>query len=294
MKQRLINGLLALGIAVAMVSSLTAQTVIEGTAKVVRVKGPARFTTGNNIWQPLKPGDVLKSGTIVQTGKEAKSFVDIVLNDPNASMPHAALYNPSAPASSMSSSQPTASQNVVRIWENTALGIDKLTSQQTGNDVVSETQLDLRAGHITGIVKKMSAASRYEIKLPNGIAGIRGTTYDITSDGVLKVADGSVVIATVKTDAAGNTTSGQPQVVNGGWQFDARTDKMSELLPQDQSFFDKIIPTMRYIVESMATTISRDRTIYYEQEGSPTQGQNGQGQNNNNQGQNQGGRMTPR
>ena len=68
-----------------------------------------------------------------------------------------------------------AEQNIVRMWENTLLGVDKLTFTQTGADVVTETQLDLKAGHIFGMVKKMSAASKYEVKIPNGVAGIRGT-----------------------------------------------------------------------------------------------------------------------
>ena len=56
--------------------------------------------------------------------------------------------------------------------ENSALGIDKLTSMDTGSDSVTETQLDLKAGHIMGSVKKLSAASKYEVKIPNGVAGI--------------------------------------------------------------------------------------------------------------------------
>ena len=79
---------------------------------------------------------------------------------------------------------------MVRIWENTLLGIDKLTETQTGADVVTETQLDLKAGHIFGTVKKMSAASKYEVKIPNGVAGIRGTVYDISAEGVVKVSVG--------------------------------------------------------------------------------------------------------
>ena len=67
--------------------------------------------------------------------------------------------------------QPTAEQNIVRLWENTLMGVDKLTEMHTGADVVTETQLDLKAGHITGSVKKMSAASKYEVKMPNGVAG---------------------------------------------------------------------------------------------------------------------------
>ena len=85
----------------------------------------------------------------------------------------------------------------MRLWGNTLLSIDKLTSTQTGADEVTETQLDLKAGHIFGTVKKMSAGSKYEVKVPNGVAGIRGTVYDISADGVIKVLSGSCVVAVV-------------------------------------------------------------------------------------------------
>src|SRR5258707_4031109 len=183
--QRFVSGLVACAITLAMVSPLSAQTAMEGVAKVVRVKGPARYTTGNNIWQPLNPGAILKPGTIIQTGKDSGSLVDIVLGDGNGAVPSPAVFNSSTPSASLSY-QPGAAQNVVRIWANTALGVDKLTSVQTGAGLVTETQLDLRSSHISGTVKKMSAASKYEVKLPNCVAGIRGTTYDITTDGVIK------------------------------------------------------------------------------------------------------------
>ena len=135
----------------------------------------------------------------------------------------------------MKSYQPTAEQNALRIWENTLLGVDKLTSTRTGADVVTETQLDLKAGHITGSVKKMSAASKYEVKIPNGVAGIRGTIYDITVEGVVKVLSGSVVLAYV-----GPNGSVVTQVVNGPQQFDARTGVLSPLSAGSQGDLESL------------------------------------------------------
>ena len=68
-------------------------------------------------------------------------------------------------AGEMLSYQPSVEQNIVRMWENTLLGIDKLTVTQTGADEVTETQLDLKAGHIFGMVKKMSAG--FEVRGEN-------------------------------------------------------------------------------------------------------------------------------
>jgi len=222
----ILNSLVACGVALAMVSTLAAQSVDQGAAKVVRLKGAARYSTGNNVWQPLKVGDVVRPGTVIQTA--SKSYVDLALGEGSAPA------SPAAP-SPMKSYQPTAEQNALRIWENTLLGVDKLTATRTGADVVTETQLDLKAGHITGSVKKMSAASKYEVKIPNGVAGIRGTFYDITAEGVVKVLSGSVVLAYV-----GPNGSVVTQVVNGPQQFDARTGVLSPLSAGSQSDLESL------------------------------------------------------
>jgi hypothetical protein len=254
----LISRLVVGAIAVAMVSTLAAQTI--SSAKVIRIKGPARYTTGNNIWQPLSVGAVLQPGTVVQTSTERGSFVDLVLGDENASVPQPVIYKPSVASSlsaSSSSYQPSADQNVVRIWENSALGIDKMTSMQTGAETVSETQLDLKAGRITGSVKKMSAASKYEVKLPNGVAGIRGTTYDITADGVVKVYVGSVVVATVDPKT-GNVVT---QVVSGGQQYDSRSNQLTPLSPGDIQAGESITMGFRVAGAATPTVFATDRTI---------------------------------
>ena len=228
--QRLLNCLVACGVALAMVCTLAAQQADQIGAKVVRLKGAARYKIGNNDWQPLKPGDVVHPGTVIQTA--AKSQVDLVLGDGSAPV---ARPTPS----DMVTYQPTADQNIVRMWENTLMGVDKLTSTHTGADVVTETQLDLKAGHITGQVKKASAASKYEVKIPNGVAGIRGTVYDISAEGAIKVLVGSVVLAYV-----GPNGSVLTQVIMGLQMFDARTGTLSPLPQSDKTGMPGLIREM--------------------------------------------------
>jgi hypothetical protein len=226
--KRLTTGLAACALALAMVSSVTAQSVVQGKARVVRIGGHARFTTGNNVWQPLHVGDVVKGGTVIQTENKEGAFVDLVLGDGSGSLGMAAASDSATPASvTPIAYHPNAEQNVVRIWQNSALGIDKLASTDTGADVVTETQLDLRAGRVLGTVKKMNSASKYEIKLPNGVAGIRGTFYDVTADGVVRVSSGSVVLAYMAADGTVTT-----KVVVAGQQFDARTGEVTPI-PED-------------------------------------------------------------
>src|SRR5207249_183747 len=206
------------GLVLAMVTSVAAQTAVQSAAKVVRIKGNARFTTGNNVWQPLRVGALLRAGTVIQTASEG-SYVDLILGNEESTVPTAAAA--AAPASPSSSTPAAGDQNIVRVFENSTLAIDKLTTMDTGADTVSETQLDLQRGRIFGNVKKMSAASKYEVKLPNGVAGIRGTIYTLSAVGVVQVLVGSVVIAYVGAD--GNVVT---QVVMGGQQFDARTGQV--------------------------------------------------------------------
>jgi hypothetical protein len=80
------------------------------------------------------------------------------------------------------------------------------------------------------MVKKMSAASKYEVKIPNGVAGIRGTVYDISADGIVKVLSGSVVLANVGPDGAVVT-----QVIMGLQEFDAPSNTLKPLPDLDKT-----------------------------------------------------------
>src|SRR5512137_1549388 len=140
--QYLLKGLVACGIALAMVSSLAAQTPEQGAAKVVRIKGSARYTAGGNVWQPLKLGAVLKPGAIIQTGLDKGSYVDLVLGDGDAPLPSSPVTRAvgsadAVPPNAGGGGGAKADQNVVRLFENTVLGVDKVTKMNTGVDAVS-------------------------------------------------------------------------------------------------------------------------------------------------------------
>jgi hypothetical protein len=227
-----------------MVSTLAAQTVNQGAAKVVRLKGFVKYVAGPNAGQLLKVGDIVKPGSVIQTA--AKSHVDLILGDGSAPVARPV-------PGEMLSYQPTAEQNLVRLWENTLLGVDKLAFTETGADVVTETQLDLKAGHIFGMVKRMSAASKYEVKIPNGVAGIRGTIYDISAEGLVKVLVGSVVLAYVGPDGTVVT-----QVIMGSQKFDARTGVLSQL-----SDLDKTGMRIPGWLSESRLLLSTDKTLKY-------------------------------
>jgi hypothetical protein len=246
----LLNSLVVCGVALAMVSTLVAQTADETVAKVIRIKGNVRYKAANNDWLPLKGGDIVKPGTIIQTA--AKSQVDFSLGSGSAPIARPPSSNEGL------AFQPNIEQNIVRMWENTLMSIDKLTSTQTGADEVTDTQLDLKAGHIFGMVKKMSAGSKYEVKIPNGVAGIRGTVYDISAEGVIKVLSGSCVLAYVGPNGTIVT-----QLIGGQQEFDARTGTLSPMPGIDRELFDRLVRQVPVGFIMAPTLFTPDRTIIF-------------------------------
>ncbi len=267
-------GLVGCAIALASVNYASAQSTTDGIVKVVAKGGDARyFVPGDSKPHEIKAGMILKPGTIIQTASGMQNYVDLVLNNAHASAP------PEAGPSEIASYKPKVEQDGVRVNENTVLAIDKLTITQTGADTVTDTELDLKAGSILGTVKKLTPTSKYEVKIPNGVAGIRGTIYWLSASGLLKVLSGSVVVSYVGSD--GNVIT---QVVNAGEQFDTGTGLVTPLTGQDILGLTTGSSHFRIIVTSVPTTfISPDHRIFFV---SPGQGQNGQGQNGNGQGGN--------
>jgi hypothetical protein len=209
------------GIAVltfASVATASAQSD-DGIAKVVAKGGDARyFVPGDSTPHDVKVGMILKPGVTIQTASGVGNFVDVVLYNASA-------VAPSAPSpSTVAHAQPKAEQDGVRVNENTVLVVDKLSRTETGADVVTDTELDLKAGSMLGTVKKLTPTSKYEVKIPNGVAGIRGTIFWLSASGILKVLDGSVVVAYV--GSGGNVIT---QIVNFGEQFDINTGMVTPI-----------------------------------------------------------------
>ena len=268
--QTIASKFFASGIALAalvVALNTSAKTSGEGTAKVVNITGAARVSTGNNIWQPLKVGAVLKPGALIQTA--AKSEVVLILGDGDAPVKAAT----GTVTIKRNASSGETKENVVRMTENTLLSIDRLLITKTGADTVTETELDLRSGKIFGSVKKLTGASKYEVKIPNGVAGIRGTVYAMAAGtGVLSVYEGTVYI--VYVDPATGAVS-EPQPVNAGEGFDPATGKITpisqvEIENEIRILMLSVIHTGKLPPDVQITP--GDPTLYYV---SPAQGENG-------------------
>jgi FecR protein len=210
-------------------SGVYAQTQ-PGYATVVRIKGQARYSLDGNVWHPLTVGQTLGAGAAIQTA--ADSTVDLVLGNKIATHIQSAagmIAQASDPnVRGLVSFKAVAEQNAIRMYGDTVLAVDKLTAADTGVDAVSDTELDLRQGKIFGNVKKLSAASQFLIKIPNGVAGVRGTTFVLSADGTLTVTDGSVVLSVVGSDGKTYT-----ETLGPGDQFNPTTGQITHLTDQE-------------------------------------------------------------
>lgn len=222
-------------VVLALNNNASAQSTQQGVVTVVRIKGEARFSSGDTIWHPLTPGLTLGAGDVIQTG--ADSTVDLVLSDkaakvgfkPGDGSPIGSVINVAGlPQYHTGHQQSTPEQNVVRLQPDTVLAVDKFIFTQTGADTVSDTELDLRAGKIFGNVKKISAASKYIVKMPTAVAGIRGTVFLLAADGTVTVLQGSVVISAVGTGGQVVTT-----VLAAGDQFNPQTGLVTHINPNE-------------------------------------------------------------
>jgi hypothetical protein len=206
------------GAVLALDGSVKAETVKPCIVTVVRIQGQARYSLGDNNWHPLVVGKVLRSGAIIQSAVD--SSVDLVLSAQPVGMPQAGItpttmiLAPDSKVRGFAAYEPNIQQNVIRMWGNTVLAVDKLTQFDTGVQTVSDTELDLRAGRIFFDVKKMSATSQFIIKIPNGVAGIRGSYGYVDASGEMAMGGGSAVISVVDKNGKAAT-----EVVNAGSQF---------------------------------------------------------------------------
>ena len=212
------------GVALMCIAKANAQDEKQGVVTIVRIHGDATFTTDSGAtWQPLHIGAILQSGAVIKTAPDAT--VDIVLGQAAAAggigkggvgMNNATAYAAGRDPTSGGFTA-AAQQNVIRMMGGTELAIDKLTYSNTGAETVGDTELDLRSGKIFGNIKKISAMSKYEIKTPTGVAGIRGTSFAMGSDGSVVCYSGSVVVSFMVN---GTLTT---QTVNAGDTFNPAT-----------------------------------------------------------------------
>lgn len=166
-----IQTILACAVALAFLGATSLRSAengrVEGKAIVRAVHGNVEYQE-NGSWAPLRPNKELNPGVKVRTGPD--SFTDLSVN---------------------------GFTSTVRIQDNTTMVIPEMFRVGPGREADTDTTLDLQLGTVIGNVKKLSASSRYEIRTPHGVAGIRGTDFQVTV--VMETGGGYVVTFTSVT-----------------------------------------------------------------------------------------------
>jgi hypothetical protein len=187
-------------------------------ARVFRLKGLARWRSdAEQPWQEVKEGMRLAPGAVIETGCEGRA--DICFGRSQKRMRLVMYEHPSGRIHG----HETVYDNMIRLWENSRVRFDRLElgRAEGGTRPTKEVQLDLDAGHVFGSVPKLADGSRYEIKFPGGAARILGAVYDVSVDGVIKVASGSVSVTYLGSQ--------KPQIVARQQMFDVRTGVLCPL-----------------------------------------------------------------
>jgi len=200
------QGWFILGLVLSLAAFSLAAAPPVRVAKVIRVEGHAQYSLDHGAtFHALTPGTVLSSGSMIATAKEKDAYVDVALGDGSTTVP-----GPTAPpvgpgraalgaGGGNGRHKAITDQDIVRLIGSeegsTILTFEKLNATETGDVMVTETELGLKHGHIVGNVKKMSAGSTYNIRYANGLVGIRGSVFDLAL--VEGLVDGKVKVNVV-------------------------------------------------------------------------------------------------
>ena len=143
--------------------SASQAAALPGRAEVKKVTGKATVAKGGGAAITLAEGMVLGTGDTIATG--ANSTVDLNLG---------------------------LNGDVLRVEPDSTLLLDQLEVVSTGNVVVN-TKLNVTKGDVTAnVINKLSKASKYEVRTPGGVAGIRGTIYRASVGSGTSVIHGAV------------------------------------------------------------------------------------------------------
>jgi hypothetical protein len=186
MKQyaRFLSGLLAGG-AMALTVSVMGAT---GSARVDAVRaGNVRYTTDGVNWMEAKAGAVLNPGATIRTDTLGVADLYLGKNGP-----------------------------YVRVTPDSELTLKTLNQESGAGETIVTTELGLNRGKIQGVVRKMSAASRYEVITLVGTVAIRGTKYQVSARGESSIEDGDGVVRYVGPGATAPTE----YVVRSGYTFE--------------------------------------------------------------------------
>lgn len=250
-----------LGLASALLAfAATASFAVStpGTAIIVRASGLIQTSTGQSDTRPVRVGDILTPGSLIRTSSGKGCFVDLLLGgEPGSPVLDPAVFSGN---NSAVSAEPIVEQTVVRLWADSALALNDLLSFDTGADRVIETRVELRHGRLSGLVKKMSGASIFEVRLRERVVRVPSGAFDISNDGdTISVARGTLNLAWLDP-VSGEKTS---QSLRAGQQFNSRNNLVAMLTPAERAGLEAATQSFRVLQKSgrgNGSTESQDHT----------------------------------
>lgn len=193
--------LAALAVISLWLTATTAQAATKGAetaakATVVSVVGKVLVNYGDAAPEEATLKMVLREGATINTGNNSKIVLDL---GPNGS--------------------------ALSINANSTLVLDELKLNSTPQGPAATTTLDLKRGGLIGNTKKLSQASKYEVRTANGVAGIRGTSFRFLATGLWQCFSGLVQVS----------ANGESFSVDPGKMLDFKAGKPSlDNIPADQ------------------------------------------------------------
>jgi hypothetical protein len=215
-------------------------------------RGQAAYSADGVHWLPVSADAALGKGALIRTG--GSSTADVLLK---------------------------SSGTALRMLPNTLLSVTRLEKQVAGEEIITWTVLDLKAGGVIASQQKMDRLSSFQINTAAGPVAIGGTEYLVQADGTVRCFTGRIW---VNGDSAAYAAAIN---VPAGFSFDPVTRMIS---PIGASLVTMVSPDLEVVRHNSRSLKKESGEIVMnmttERKVSPGQGQGGnsQGGNNNNQG----------
>ena len=155
-------------------------------AEVIEVNGNATYAPAGGASQVLTARTRLEAGATLKTGAGASATVIVA-----------------------------GSAGAIRMMEQTILVINRMAVSGTDSNATVDVQLNLSQGEVLFDVNRLSEGSRFEITVPEGIAGLRGGKGRCNADGTCVLIDGMLIYihAPAGTPPVSHTLNAPPSVV---------------------------------------------------------------------------------
>jgi hypothetical protein len=186
----------------------------SGQVLVQSVQGLATCSTNRVTWVPLRPGAVLGAGAILKT--EADSTADLILK---------------------------YSGSVLRMMPDTEIEVAKLDVTEAGEEIITETSLQLKSGSVIGSQRKLAKPSMFTINLPGGVVTIQGTEYVVRADGAVSCLSGAVSVIYNLPRNRGSVKV----VVPAGYSFDPAT---GDVVPTTPAYLENLIAHIKTVAHN--------------------------------------------